>query len=521
MSLKKQKPPIESSLFWFRRDLRSTDNTGLYLALTSGHPVHCVFVFDTEILDALPSKQDRRVQFIRESLIELKGALRKMGGDLIVRHGRADQIIPALAATLKATRVFANEDYEPAAVARDARVEQSLSELGATFRTCKDTVIFDKLELQKGAGGPFTVFTYFRRTWMNVVSETHLQAWPISRYASSLATPLPDADEDVPSLESMGFEQTNLRQLGIEPGERGAKKLLADFLDRIDDYNVTRNYPAVRGVSYLSVHNRFGTISIRQLASAAYAETLRRKNLGAEAWLTELVWREFYFHVLYNFPRVVDSTFHPAFNAIQWENDEGKFAAWCEARTGFPIIDAAMRQLNQTGYMHNRLRMVVGSFLTKDLLIDYRWGESYFAEKLNDFDMAANNGGWQWAASTGCDPQPYFRVFNPVKQSLQYDPDARFIRRYVPELAAVPDKYIHSPWLMPPQEELACGVKIGRDYPAPLVDHALQRLKAMAIYRAARGGGADPEAEKAEREEKPDEENAGELRDEDENAFTS
>jgi deoxyribodipyrimidine photo-lyase len=286
----------------------------------------------------------------------------------------------------------------------------------------------------------------------------------------------------VPSLESIGFQPTNLKSLGIVAGASGAAALFDDFLERIERYHETRNFPAVKGPSYLSVHLRFGTISIRTLARAAW----ERGGYGAQTWLNELIWRDFYFMILHHHPRVVSEAFRPAFNEVQFTNDQARFAAWCEARTGYPLVDVAMRQLNQTGYMHNRLRMLTASFLVKDLHIDWRWGERYFARQLIDYDLAANNGGWQWAASTGCDAQPYFRIFNPVTQSEKFDADGKFIRRYVPELAACNNKFIHAPWLMSTQEQHRCGVTIGRDYPSPIVDHAQARRVTLERYGAAK-----------------------------------
>jgi deoxyribodipyrimidine photo-lyase len=284
----------------------------------------------------------------------------------------------------------------------------------------------------------------------------------------------------LPSLAELGFEATNLRALHIEPGARGAHAALQDFLPRIDRYDETRDLPAVRGVSYLSVHNRFGTLSIRKLARLAR----ERRSHGAATWLNELIWRDFYFQILYHFPHAAESAFKPRYDKLSFKNKHLHFTAWCEAKTGYPLVDAAMRQINQTGYMHNRLRMIVASFLVKDLLIDWRWGEKYFADNLNDFDLAANNGGWQWAASTGCDAQPYFRIFNPVTQSQRFDAQGKFIRRYLPELANVPDKYLHAPWTLPPLEQQAAGCVIGRDYPGPIVDHDTARREALALYKS-------------------------------------
>lgn len=479
-----------AALFWFRRDLRTIDNAGLFLALTSAPKVYCVFVFDTEILDALPSKHDRRVEFIYECVRELKESLREMGGDLIVHHGRADTFVPELAIKLKVDVVYTNRDYEPAAITRDQRVEDALVPNEIDFITVKDTVIFDRNDVLTEKGAPFKVFTPYRRAWLEKFYMKDIPRYLITRYESSLAQPPVALKRAMPTLKSLGFERTNLKDLGLVPSERGARKLLEKFESRMRRYDVAREFPAVPGVSYLSLHNRFGTISIRELASAARIQIVAanepggQSNPGAEVWLSELIWRDFYFQILYHFPHVAESAFKSEYDGIEWQNDTALFAAWCEARTGFPLIDAAMRQINETGYMHNRLRMVVASFLTKDLLIDYRWGEKYFADHLNDFDLAANNGGWQWAASTGCDAQPYFRIFNPVTQSKRFDPEGKFIRRYVPELSGVPDKYIHTPWMMSESVQSECGIRIGSDYPLPIVDHAVQRDNALAMYRA-------------------------------------
>ncbi len=480
-----QNPSCDAALFWFRRDLRVTDNAGLYRALKAARRVFCVFVFDREILDALPSRRDRRVEFIHQSIAELKDSLRKLGGDLIVHHARADEAIPLLARELKVDAVFTNEDYEPMAIARDARVRESLREHDTGFHTFKDTVIFEKDEILTQAGGTYSVFTPYKNAWLKNLDDYQLKPYPVATYAKHLAAP--KMKLEMPSLAQLGFETTNLNSLGIAGGEAAAATLRDDFVGRIDDYREARDFPAVRGVSYLSVHNRFGTISIRELAAIAHAETLRKKNAGAETWLSELIWRDFYFQIIYHHPHAARSAFRPEYDAIRWPNDAALFAAWREARTGYPIIDAAMRQINESGYMHNRLRMIVASFLTKDLLIDWRYGEKYFADHLNDFDLSANNGGWQWAASTGCDAQPYFRIFNPVTQSERFDPKGKFIRRYLPELKDVPDKFIHAPWTLPPLEQQARGLLIGRDYPAPVVDHALQRDKALTLYKTVKG----------------------------------
>ena len=464
---------------WMRRDLRVKDNHALWHALTHARLVHCAFVFDTEILDALEDKADRRVEFVRESLVEVHRALSKHGSGLTVLHGRACETIPALAVRLKAAAVFANRDYEPGAVSRDNAVAAALAQSGIEFVTCKDQVIFEKDEVLTQDGRPFSVFTAYKNAWLRRLSFEDLRAHPSDKHLDHLA---PKAAADIPGLESFGFQPTNLKALGVGTGSGGAATLFDDFLQRIEHYRETRNFPAVKGPSYLSVHLRFGTISIRTLARAAW----ERGGYGAQAWLNELIWRDFYFMILHHHPRVVTETFRPEFGKVRFVHNEARFAAWCEARTGYPLVDAAMRQLNQTGYMHNRLRMITACFLVKDLHIDWRRGERYFARHLNDFDLAANNGGWQWAASTGCDAQPYFRIFNPVTQSERFDAEGEFIRKYVPELAACANKFIHAPWRMDAAEQKRFSVVIGRNYPAPIVDHAQARQVALEMFGVAK-----------------------------------
>jgi deoxyribodipyrimidine photo-lyase len=468
--------PFDSAaLVWFRRDLRAHDHAALHAALKAHGRVHCAFVFDTEILDALPTRTDRRVEFIWESVRELADTLAGLGGALHVLHGKAREEIPRLAARLRVHAVYANHDYEPQALARDAAVAATLQAMGIALHTRKDQVIFEKSEVLTQSGTPFSVFTPYKNAWLAKLEPFYVKPYPVEGFAGQLS---PDALAPMPTLESLGFARTNLAELAIPTGASGARALLDEFSGRMGEYHQRRDFPALKGPSYLSVHLRFGTVSIRELVSRAW----RSRTAGAAVWLSELVWRDFYFMILAHHPRVERQAFRPEYDAIRWNDRDDWYAAWCEARTGYPIVDAAMRQLNRSGYMHNRLRMIVASFLTKDLGLDWRRGEAYFAQHLNDFDLAANNGGWQWAASTGCDAQPYFRIFNPVAQSERFDAGGRFIRRYLPELARVPDKFIHAPWKMGPIEQQAAGCMIGRDYPAPLVDHAEARLRTLERY---------------------------------------
>jgi deoxyribodipyrimidine photo-lyase len=340
-------------------------------------------------------------------------------------------------------------------------------------------VVFERDELLTQAGNPFTVFTPYKNAWVRKLEASHLRPYPVASVAASLSR-VPDAS--IPELAQIGFARTNLKQLRLPLGASGAKALLSDFHSRVGRYHEQRDFPAVCGPSYLSPHLRFGTISVREVLRTAR----EAGGTGAEVWMSELIWREFYFQILFQFPHVVEHAFKTDLDRLPFPNQEELFRAWCEARTGYPLVDAAMRQIAQTGYMHNRLRMVAASFLVKDLLVDWRWGERYFAQHLIDFDLAANNGGWQWAASTGCDAQPWFRIFNPVRQSEKFDPGGRFIRLYLPELERVPDKFIHAPWSMPLLEQQACAVRIGIDYPAPIVDHVRSREAALSLYGRGR-----------------------------------
>ena len=485
-----------SALVWFRRDLRHHDHAALFHALKNAQRVWCAFVFDTDILDALP-RHDRRVAFIRDSLVELDTGLRELAqrvgapsptlAGLIVRQGKARAEIPKLAAELGVQAVYANHDDEPDALARDAQVRGKLSDIGAALYTLKDHVVFERNEVLTGNGTPYGVFTPYKNAWLKKIEPFYVKPYPVEKYAAHLA-PIPPAvcpsgQDHVPTLGDIGFEPVD--DLKVPAGMSGARALLDDFLGRIDRYDELRDYPGVKGPSYLSTHLRFGTVSIRELADLAWQRS-QGGSAGAQVWLSELIWRDFYHQILHHHPHVVGHAYRREYDKIKWakgKQADAHFAAWCEGRSGYPLVDAAMRQLNQTGYMHNRLRMVTASFLIKDLGIDWRRGEAYFAEKLLDFDLAANNGGWQWAASSGCDAQPWFRIFNPISQSEKFDPQGKFIRRYVPELAKLPDNALHAPWLARPADLAAAeDVVIGRDYPQPIVQHDEARLLTLERY---------------------------------------
>ena len=490
---------LDAALAWFRRDLRADDHAALHHALAAARRVWCVFLLDREILDPLLERglaADRRVEFIVDSLHELHARLQQLGeragrpgAGLVVRHGVAHEEIPRLARELHVQAVYANHDDDPAALARDARVRGALAHDGIALHTGKDHVVFERGEILTAGGRPYSVFTPYRRAWLKAAADPYaLREHPVERHAAALAPLASGVAHAIPALEAIGFRRTNLHALKLPVGSAGAQALFADFLQRIDDYAVTRDYPAVKGPSYLSVHLRFGTISVRQLARAAL-ERMHAGSHGAAAWLSELVWREFYHQLLHHHPHVVGHAFKPAFDALRWEHGrhaDAQFDAWCGARTGYPLVDAAMAQIRETGYMHNRLRMLTAGFLVKDLGIDWRRGERFFAEHLIDYDLASNNGGWQWAASTGCDASPWFRIFNPVTQSRRFDPHGRFIRRYVPALAGLPDAYIHAPWEAPEPELAAAKLALGKDYLRPIVAHAQARQRTLERYAAVK-----------------------------------
>lgn len=427
------------TVFWFRRDLRLKDNAGLFHALTSGQPVLPIFIFDTTILDKLENKADGRVEFIHQSLKNIQDQLIAMGSSLEVFNGIPVDVFKKLQKKYSIAKVITNHDYEPYAIERDTAIAKLLADSGIGFETYKDQVILEKSEVVKDDGKPYTVFTPYSRKWKAVVKEKDWQSFQTEKHFSSFYK---QAAVKMPSLEEIGFTKS-----GLSFPPTILKK------EVIKNYKENRDFPAIEGTSHFGVHLRFGTISIRELA--------RTTSSLNETYLNELIWREFYHMILWHFPHVGKGrSFKPEYEAIEWRHDEAGFEKWCQGKTGYPIVDAGMRELNATGYMHNRVRMVVASFLTKHLLIDWRWGEAYFAEKLLDFDLAANNGGWQWAAGSGCDAAPYFRIFNPYLQTQRFDPDLKYIKHWVPEL----DSF---------------------DYPAPIVEHDVARKRCLEVYAKA------------------------------------
>ena len=405
-----QKPEV--NVFWFRRDLRVHDNHALFQALTSGKPVLPIFIFDPNILDKLDKPFDLRVQFIHETIESLQQSFAQVGSSIQVYYNTPIDVFKTLLDTYQLSAVFTNHDYEPFALERDTQIESMLSTQGVSFNTFKDQVIFEKSEVIKDDGTPYTVFTPYSRKWKARLLHNPLPSFPSeSKLAACYATP----SKLVVSLEHMGFSKKNHDFPVLEFPTQVVSK-----------YGEQRNFPAIDGTSKLGVHLRFGTISIRALA--AFAES------RSEVFLNELIWRDFYHMILWNFPRVGKGfSFKRAYDDIEWRNDVDDFEKWCTGQTGYPIVDAGMRELLNTGFMHNRVRMITASFLTKHLLIDWRWGEAWFAKHLLDFDLAANNGGWQWAAGSGCDAAPYFRVFNPALQTEKFDKQGTYIRKWVPE----------------------------------------------------------------------------------------
>ncbi len=435
-------PKAEIVVFWMRRDLRLNDSAALSHALRCGFPVLPVFIFDKNILDGLENKADRRVDFIHKALLSLQEELVKTGSSFFVIYDTPQNAYNKLLQEFNVKAVYSNHDYEPYAKERDEEIKKILQKSKIEFTTYKDQVIFEKGDVVKDDGKPYTVFTPYSRKWKKALTEDHTKEYPTKKYFRNF---IQTKAFKIPSLKEIGFEKTDITFL--------LPKLTPALLK---NYKSDRDFPAIAGTSRISMHLRFGTISIRKTTQYAlqYSET----------WLNELIWREFYMMILWHFPHVEKRSFKKEYDHIEWRNNEKEFEKWCKGETGFPIVDAGMRELNATGFMHNRVRMITASFLVKDLLVDWRWGEAYFAEKLNDFDLSANNGGWQWAAGSGCDAAPYFRIFNPDSQQQKFDVDLEYIKKWIPEFGT-------------------------NKYPEPIVDHAQARIKTLAIYKKGLSDG--------------------------------
>jgi len=426
------------SIFWFRRDLRLNDNAALYHALKNSKSVLPVFIFDTEILNDLEDKNDKRISFIYDTLKKVKNELENLGSSLYVIHSSPIDAFKKLCEEFpEIEAVYTNYDYEPYALERDEEIKTFLKENNISFHSFKDQVIFEKDEIAKPDNSPYIVYTPYSKKWKEKLNDFYVKPYPTKKYFSSFYQTRPFS---FPTTEEIGFIKTNYEVAPKTPD-----------LAVLKNYHKTRDIPAINGTSKLSVHLRFGTISIRELVKIALEQN--------EKYLNELIWREFYMQILWHFPQVINQSFRKEYDQIEWRNNEEDFKKWCEGKTGYPIVDAGMRELNQTGWMHNRVRMIVASFLTKHLLIDWRWGESYFAKKLLDYELSSNNGSWQWCAGTGCDASPYFRVFNPYIQTDKFDKDRAYIQKWVPEY----------------QDPFA--------YPKPIVEHSFARKRAIETYQ--------------------------------------
>ncbi len=433
-------PKTKINIFWFRRDLRLEDNAGLYHALNSGVPVLPIFIFDQNILEKLEDKKDARVTFIHQEVSRLKKELGSLGTDLLVTYGDPEVIWKEILDEYEIENIYTNHDYEPYARDRDNKIKKLIESQGGQFQTFKDHVIFEKEEVTKDDGSIYSVFTPYSKKWKARLTPADYASFETERlFENFLKT---REISEIPTLKSMNFEKSTQ----VFPARTTERSI-------IENYDQTRDIPKLEdGTTHLGLHFRFGTISIR-----AWVRAGSKCNA---IFLSELIWRDFYQHILWHHPRVEKQSYKPIYDQIKWVNDENDFEKWCEGKTGFPIVDAGMRELNATGYMHNRVRMITASFLCKDLLIDWRWGERYFAKKLLDYDLAANNGGWQWAAGSGTDAAPYFRVFNPEAQQKKFDPDFEYIKKWVPEFGT-------------------------EKYPQPMVDHKAARLRCLEVYKAA------------------------------------
>ena len=433
------------AIFWHRRDLRLDDNAGLYHALKSGYKVLPIFIFDQNILDKLEDKHDRRVEFIHHALREMQEKLTNLGSKILVKYGKPNNIWQEILENFDVAEVYTNHDYEKYGIERDKEIGEILNSKGIAFYTFKDQTIFEKNEILSGAGTPYTVFTPYSRKWKDTLNDFYLKSYTNEDYFNNFLEYSPLLWRGVGgevSLSDLGFQPSNIAFPSKEIQEK-----------TIQNYAEQRDIPSILGTTRLSVHLRFGTVSVRKLVQKAL--------ILNEKWLNELIWRDFYMNILHHFPHIGEGkSFRLVYDNIVWRNNEDEFRKWCEGKTGYPIVDAGMRELNATGFMHNRVRMITASFLIKHLLIDWRWGEAYFAQKLLDFDFSANNGGWQWASSSGCDAAPYFRIFNPTSQTQKFDPELKYIKKWIPELNSF-------------------------DYPKPIVEHTFARERVLKVYKDA------------------------------------
>jgi len=427
------------NIFWFRRDLRINDNHGLFRALKDGLPVLPVFILDTDIISLLDEKTDKRISFIILQLKKLNIQFQKSGSGLFVYRGKPHEIFTKLMSEYSIKTVICNHDYEPYAIERDFQVKKILNEKGIDFLSFKDQLVFEKNEVIKIDGLPYTVFTPYSKRWKELLKQQSFPYFESEKFLHQLIkkTPVAFTDYNCPPPEECIFPDSILS------------------INLIKEYEIKRNFPGIKGTSRLGLHLRFGTLSIRELLTLAIE--------NSEIWRNELIWREFFMQILFHFPHVVNKSFKPAYDNINWLNNEKEFNRWCEGTTGYPMVDAGMRELNESGFMHNRVRMITASFLCKHLLIDWRWGESYFATKLLDFELSSNNGNWQWAAGSGCDAAPYFRVFNPMTQQEKFDPDYKYIKKWIPEYGT-------------------------EKYPKPVVEHQFARQRCIQVYKEALTG---------------------------------
>lgn len=485
MSRPMSRKRFHTLIVWLRRDLRVEDNAALHEACLQAQNVVPLFIFDPAILER-PDTGAARVEFLIDALRVLDTSLQKRGGRLVIRRGRVPETLLSAVEEWNADGVFHQREYEPAGQARDAQVAALLRERGKEIETFPGLSVFEPDTLLSKEGRPYMVYGPYKRLWFSTPAD---QPLPAPRHVPVPGEVQGDA---LPSASDLKFRTAQKFECG---GENAAQALLKEFLKaKIEEYDTQRDVLAVDGTSFLSRHLHLGTISARTVlhsvrqagedAPSGKTSAVHQKEPGHSGFLSEIAWHDFYLQILHHFPHVAGSAFRPKYDVLAWENDETLFEAWKAGRTGYPLVDAAMRQLLETAWMHNRGRMIVASFLTKDLLIDWRWGEQWFMQQLVDGDQAANNGGWQWAAGTGTDAQPFFRIFNPISQGKKFDPDGAYIKRWVPELAKVPAKAIHSPWTLSPleREHLGCA-----EYPAPIVDHSTQRRRALAMYGEVSG----------------------------------